>query len=114
MQPSGGVEESEPESIKEFRGHGWFNIWGVLLLVFVGLLCLCGYWIVSLGLWAALDKSEFGYAVFFAVFLAICLIGRWSIPYALLKGPTIDPRNADLLRMFRPGWFFRDFFRRKR
>lgn len=106
MQPNARTDENEPEPIRKFRGRGWFNIWGILLLVFVGLLGVCGYWIVSLTLWGAFDKYQFGYAAFFAAILGVCLIGRWSIPY-LLEGPSVDPRNADLMRIPRTGWFFR-------
>jgi hypothetical protein len=114
MQWNKGTDKNEPEPIKEFRGRGWFNIWGVLLLLFVGLLGMCGYWIMSLGLWGALDNNQFAYAAFFAAILGICLIGRWSVPNALLNAPSVDPRNADTLRMFRPGWYFREYFRRRR
>jgi hypothetical protein len=112
-QPSGGMDASEPEPIKEFRGQGWYNIWGLLLAVFIGLVCACAYWIVQLGFRDALDTGHFGYEAFFAVVLGVCLIGRWSVPYLLLTAPTVDPRTASLMKMPRPNWFFRRSFRRK-
>jgi hypothetical protein len=112
-QPSDATNASEPEPIKEFRGDGWFNAWGVLLAVFLGLLCACIYWIVRLGVWDALDNTQFKYEAFFAAFLGVCLIGRWSVPYLLLNASTIDRRNADLMNMPRSRWFFRRSFRRK-
>jgi hypothetical protein len=105
---------SEPAPIKEFRSDGWFNVWGVLLAVFLGLLCACVYWTIRLGFWDALDNAQFRYEAFFAAVLGVCLIGRWSVPYLLLNAPTIDPRSAHLMNMSRPGCFFRRSSRRKR
>jgi hypothetical protein len=112
-QPSGGTNASEPEPIKEFRGQGWSNVWGVLLAVFLGLVCACVYWIIRLGFRGALDNAQFKYEAFFAAVLGVCLIGRWSVPYLLLNASTIDRRNAGLMNMSRSGWFFRRSFRRK-
>jgi hypothetical protein len=106
--------ESDPEPIREFRGQGWYNVWGLLLAVFIGLLCACLYWIVTLGFRGALDNAHFGYEAFFAIVLGVVLIGRWSVPRLLLDAPKIDPRNADLMYTWRPGWFFRSWARRKR
>jgi hypothetical protein len=102
-----GRTDSEPEPIKEFRGHGWFNVWGLLLAVLIGLVCACIYWIVRLGFWGALDNAQFGYEAFFAAALGILLIGRWSVPDLLVNGPTIDPRNANLFRRLSRRWWFR-------
>jgi len=41
-------EASESETIKTFRGQDWYNIWGVLLAIFIGLVCACAYWIARL------------------------------------------------------------------
>jgi hypothetical protein len=106
--------ESDPEPIREFRGQGWFNVWGLLLAVLVGLLCACVYWIVTLGFRGAFDNAHFEYAAFFAVVLGVVLIGRWSVPWLLLDAPKIDRRNARLMYTPRTGWFFRSYFRRKR
>jgi hypothetical protein len=112
VQPSGGIDADEPEPIREFRGRGWYNVWGLLLALFIGLVCACIYWIARLGFWGALDNTQFGFEAFFAAVLGICLIGRWSVPVLLRTAPTIDPRNAAAMRMFRPGWFFRSFRRK--
>ena len=114
MNAQQGGPADEPEPIREFRGQGWYNIWGVLLAVFIGLLCACIYWIARLGFWGALAETSFGYEAFFAGILGLVLLGRWSIPYLLLNADKADPRNADALRMLRPGWYFREYFRRKR
>jgi hypothetical protein len=106
-RPVEGRDPGESEPIKAFRRDGWYNVWGLMLAVFVGLISACVYWIARLGFRGALDTSQFGYAAFFAAVLGICLAARWSVPYLLLKGSSIDPRNAALMRMWRPGWFFR-------
>jgi hypothetical protein len=112
MQPNQAKDESEPESIAKFRGRGWFNLWGVLLLVLVGLLGDCSFCIMRLGFRGALDNSQFGYAAFFGAILGICLIGRWSVPRALLDASAVDRRSVHILRNSRTGWYRRDDFRR--
>ena len=82
-------------------------MWGVLLAVFIGLVCACIYWIVRLGFWSALDNAQFGYEAFFAAALGVVLIGRWSVPRLLVDAPSIDPRSADLFRRTARRWWFR-------
>jgi predicted exporter len=106
-----GRRESDPEPIRQFRGQGWFNVWGVLFGVFVGLLCACAYWIVQLGFRGALDNSHFGYEAFFAAILGVVLIGRWSVPRLILDASSIDPRNAALMYRWPRGWFSRRWLR---
>jgi hypothetical protein len=89
---------SEPAPIQKFRGQGWYNIWGVLLAVFVGLVCACAYWIVQLGFYGAVENSVFGYEAVFAALLGIVLIARWSIPRLLMDAPSLDPRTGALTR----------------
>ena len=98
MRPNEETDKSEPESIRNFRGRGWRNIWGLILLAFVVLLGVCAYWIIRLGFWGALDKNQLGYASFFAAVLGICLIGRWSIPNALLHRARPDIGGAPIDR----------------
>lgn len=102
-----GGPESDPEPIRQFRGQGWYNVWGLLLAVFAGLLCVCAYWIVRAGLGGTVDSPYFGYALFLALVLGVVLIGRWSVPYLLRTAPTIDPRNARLMMSGRAWWLFR-------
>ena len=111
MQPTKEPSENEPEPMRDFRGHGWYNLWGVLLFIFTGLLGVCAFWIIRLGFSGAFDNNQFGYALVFAVISGICLIGRWSIPDALLNGSSVDSRSADYLRQ---PWYFRQYFRRRR
>lgn len=99
-----GTNTSEPEPIEEFRGQGWYNIWGVLLAIFVGLVCACIYWVAQLGLAGAIANSFFGYEAFFAGALGILLLGRWTIPRLLLDVPSLDPRSAALTRRWWWGW----------
>ena len=107
-------QNDEPEPIRKFRGNGWFNVWGLLLGIFVVLLCECAYRILLLGLRGALDNDYFGYEAFFTALLGILLLGRWTIPDLLLNRDNIDPRNANLMRNPRSSWRYRDYFRRKR
>jgi hypothetical protein len=93
-------EASESETIKTFRGQGWYNIWGVLLAIFIGLVCACAYWIARLGVWGALSNPQFGFEAFLAFLVGICLLARWTIPYALLTAGSIDPRTADMARSY--------------
>jgi hypothetical protein len=95
-----GTDASEPEIITEFRGQGWYNIWGVLLAVFIGLVSACAYWIVRLGVWGALSNTQFGFEAVLAFLVGICLLTRWTMPYALLNAASIDPRTADTARSY--------------
>lgn len=94
---------SEPEAIRRFRGRGWFNLWGVLLLIVVGLLCICGYGLLIRGYPVG---SAFGWAGVAACVLGIVLLGRWTIPDLLLNASKIDPRSAHTAR----GWWMRGWF----
>lgn len=114
VQPDHGTNASEPEPIKEFQGQGWFNVWGLLLAVFIGLVCACIYWIVRLVFFGDAVGYQFGYELFFACMIGICLIGRWSIPHLLLDAPSIDPRTANLFRRTSRRWWFRESSRGKR
>lgn len=101
-QPNG--TNGEPEAIRTFRGEGWYNVWGLLLAAFVGLLCACGYWIVRVVFFGDEIGQQFGYELFFAVVLGVLLMGRWTIPRMILDAPSIDPRTGILTRPTRSWW----------
>ena len=101
-QPSGTNEE--PEAIRKFRGDGWYNVWGVLLAGFIGLLGACIYWIVRAVFFGDEIGRQFGYELFFAVVLGVLLMGRWTLPRLLLDAPSIDPRTGALTRPIRSWW----------
>ena len=103
QQPNAG----EPEAIRRFRGRGWFNAWGVLLVLFVGLLCACGYWLVRLALgYQDQVGHELGWAAMLALFLGVFLLARWAIPDLLLNASKTDARSLHTAR----GWFARGWF----
>ena len=105
-QPNGTDEGPEP--IKRFRGEGWYNVWGVLLALFIGLVCACTYWIVRLVFFGDAIGQQFGYELFFAVVLGILLMGRWTIPRLLLDARSIDQRAAGLTWQYRFWWGSRE------
>ena len=100
-----GPNEGEPEAIKRFRGEGWLNGWGLLLLVFVTLLCACGYGIVQLVLGYEVGP-EIGWAAMLACILGVWLLGRWTIPDLLLNASKTDPRSLHTAR----GWWMRGWY----
>ena len=95
----------EPDAITRFRGRGWRNGWGVMLLVFVGLLCACAYWIVRLVLGYPVGY-EFGWAAMLVCLLGVFLLGRWTIPDMLMNASSTDARSFRMSRnWFARGWF---------
>jgi hypothetical protein len=95
----------EPEAIKTFHGRGWFNAWGLLLALFVGLLCACAYWIVRVVLGYPVGQ-EFGWAAMLACFVGVLLLARWTIPDMLLNASKTDARTLHTAR----GWWVRGWF----
>lgn len=99
--------EREPEAIRRFRGRGWFNGWGLLLVLFAGLLCACGYWLVRLVLGYEVGY-EFGWAAMLALLLGVLLLGGWTIPDLLLNASSTDPRSLHTARAWwTRGWYLR-------
>ena len=95
------TDDGESEAIARFHGHGWFNIWGVLLAIFLGSVGVCVYSLLRPG--TAEDNYLFGYAIMLAAFIGICLIGRWSVTGLLLGSSTVDKRNVRLMAKGRRG-----------
>lgn len=98
-----GTDE-EPEPVKKFRGEGWYNVWRLLLAVFIGLVCACIYWIVRAVFFGEAIARQFGYELFFAVVLGVLLMGRWTVPRMILDSPSIDERAAGLTKRYRFWW----------
>lgn len=82
------------------------RLWQLAAPLFVVLLAVCAYWLVTLGPPAAFADPRFGYLGFAALILGACLIARWMMR-PLFEGSLIDPRNAGLMRTLRSGWFLR-------
>ena len=96
---------SEPESVRRFHGEGWRNIWGVVLLLFLGCVGVCLYLGVVEGLQGATARTVFLTAAVIGVLLGVWLIGRWTVPYLLTRASSADPRSASLMRSPRNAWF---------
>ena len=83
---------------------GWLGPWGLLPLLLVALLGICGYWIVTLGgLRAAFADDQFRFWAIMALLVAVAVamrigVRRWQ------DGIVIDKRN-DLATMRRSEWF---------
>ncbi len=104
-QPRATTAVDESESIRRFRGEGWLNLWGVVLLLFLGCVGVCVYLIASAGLQGAVEGRLFGSAALLGLVLGVWLIGRWTVPSLLTKSGSIDPRNANLMRSPRTAWY---------
>jgi hypothetical protein len=104
-QPDGMDAGAEPPAIRRFRGEGWFNLWGVILLVILGCIGVCLYLLVSAGAGVIVTGRLFGSAAMLALLLGVCLLGRWSVPYLLTRSGSIDPRSASLMRSPRTAWY---------
>jgi hypothetical protein len=105
-QPGETIAASEGESIKRFRGEGWHNIWGVVLILFLGCVGVCLYLIASAGPGGMVEGRLFGTAAIIALFLGMALLARWSVPFLLTKSASVDPRSADLMRSPRSPWYW--------
>lgn len=84
----------------------WLALWRLTVAVFVALLALCGYWIVSLGFEGAIAQGRFHYVLFAAIIAGILILGRFTMR-SLTGGIAVDRRNAGLMDVSRPNWFMR-------
>ena len=84
----------------------WLALWWLMVAVFVALLAMCGFWIVTLGFAGAIAQGRFHIVVFAAIIAAILILGRFTMR-SLTGGHAFDRRNAELMDVSRPNWFMR-------
>ena len=92
-EPGKDTAQTEPPAIERFRGQGWMNIWGVLLLLFFSCVGVCLYVLATAGLSGAIESKLFGYAAFVGALLGIWLIGRRTVPYLLTQASSGDAQT---------------------
>ena len=87
-------------------GHkrGWFGIWGLLAVLNVILAGTCVYWIITIGIWKALESDEFAYLAIATMLLLVCISARLT-KRMFSEGFVIDRRNY--IDMSRAQWLKR-------
>jgi hypothetical protein len=91
------VPQAPAEPADDDTWSGW---WRLLILAFVLLLAICGYWIAKAGAWGAVDDTAFQYLAILTILVGVCLGGRLTTRN-FRRGIAIDRRTYNLSRS---GW----------
>ena len=84
-RPDEPDNEVEPQAITDFRGRGWRNIWGVMLLVFLGCIGLCGYLIATGRTEGTAERMMFGGAMLVAlIFRTLDALRVFDVFYVMI------------------------------